>query len=61
MNRSRHDIKALWLDSRNPSLRTGAEGEKFADECWARGLRLSASQAIHYQHIMDVIRKTLTC
>jgi len=60
MKRPHHEIKALWLDSRNPSLRTGAEGEKFADECWTEGKRLSAIQAIHYQLIMDVIRKTLT-
>lgn len=60
MKRTRQEVGVRWLGSRSPEQRTGEEALKFADECWAEGLRLSASQAIHYQLIMDVIRRTLT-
>ncbi len=61
MKRTRQDVGALWLASRAPEQRTGNEALKFSDECWAEGLRLASSQANHYQHIMDVVRRSLTC
>ncbi|HEJ7885128.1 TPA: hypothetical protein ACKP7A_002510 [Serratia liquefaciens] len=60
MNRFHREAEALWFNTRNLSQRTGTEAEKFADECWAKGLRLAASQANHYQHIMEVVRSSLT-
>jgi len=60
MDRKRQAVQIRWLDSRQPAQRTGNEALKFSDECWEEGLRLAASQAIHYQHIMDVVRGSLT-
>ncbi|UXY13539.1 hypothetical protein N7922_25220 (plasmid) [Kosakonia sp. ML.JS2a] len=44
MNRKHREVESRWLTSRQPSQRTGYEALKFADECWAGGLRMSASQ-----------------
>jgi hypothetical protein len=60
MKRTRQEVGARWLASRTPERRTGEEALKFSDECWAEGLRLAASQANHYQHIMDMVRWSLT-
>ncbi|MFK3711619.1 hypothetical protein [Leclercia adecarboxylata] len=60
MKRKRQDVGARWLASRVPEKRTGEEALKFSDECWADGLRLAVSQPNHYQHIMDVVRWSLT-
>lgn len=60
MKKTCQDVGARWLASRVLEQRTGEEALKFADECWTEGRRLSASQAIHYQLVMDVIRRTLT-
>lgn len=60
MKKTRQDVRARWLASRVPEQRTGEEALKFSDECWAEGLRLAASRANHYQHIMDVVRGSLT-
>lgn len=60
MKRLHREVEALWLDTRKPSQRTGAEGVKFADECWAQGLRLAASPFVHYELVMAAIRWTLT-
>lgn len=60
MKRTRQEVGARWLASRAPERRTGEEALKFSDECWVEGLRLAASQANHYQHIMDVVRWSLT-
>lgn len=60
MKRTRQDVGARWLASHAPEQRTGEEAQKFSDECWAEGLRLAASQANHYQHIMEVVRSSLT-
>ncbi|MDJ0042583.1 MULTISPECIES: hypothetical protein [Pantoea] len=56
MKRSIQDVEARWLAGRKPEQRTGNEALKFSDECWAEGMRLAASQANHYQCIMDVVR-----
>ncbi|MEZ3984768.1 hypothetical protein QQX85_27955, partial [Klebsiella variicola] len=29
------------------------------DECWKNGLRLDKSQSVHYQLLMETIRRTL--
>ncbi len=60
MKRTRQDIEARWLGSRAPEQRAGEEALKFSDECWAEGLRLAASQANHYQLIMNMIRWSFT-
>lgn len=60
MKRTRQDIGARWLVSRAPEQRTGEEAVKFSDECWAEGRRLTASQANHYQLIMNMIRWSFT-
>lgn len=58
MNRLDRETEALWFNTRKPSQRTDAEGEKFSDECWAQGLRLAASQQNHYQLIMNMVRRS---
>lgn len=58
--RTRQEVEARWLDSRESERRTGNEALQFSDECWTEGLRLAASQANHYQRIMDVARWSLT-
>jgi len=60
MKRSIQDVEARWLAGREPEQRTGNEALKFSDECWAEGMRLAASQANHYQCIMDMVRWSLT-
>lgn len=60
MNRAYQEVEARWLAGRAPEQRTGNEALKFSDECWAEGPRLAASQANHYQRIMDVVRWSLT-
>lgn len=60
MNRKHREVESRWLTSRQPSQRTGNEALKFADECWAAGLRLSASQSVHYDLVMASIRWTLS-
>ncbi|WP_263754822.1 hypothetical protein [Kosakonia cowanii] len=60
MKRRRQEVEARWLDSRVPEQRTGNEAIKFSDECWEEGLRLDACRANHYQHVIDVVRWSLT-
>lgn len=60
MKKTRQNVGARWLASRVPEQRTVEEALKFSDECWAEGLRLAASRANHYQHIMDVVLWSLT-
>ena len=60
MKRTRQEVEARWLTSRAPEQRTGEEALKFSDECWTEGLQLEASQSSHYQHIMDVVLRSLT-
>ncbi|HBL8852001.1 TPA: hypothetical protein LTW35_004722 [Enterobacter hormaechei] len=59
MKRKRQAVQAHWLDTRQPAQRTGNEAERFSDECWTGGLRLAASQAVHYELVMAAIRRTL--
>lgn len=61
MNRKRREVESRWLISRQPPQRTGNEALKFSDECWAGGLRLSASQSVHYDLVMASIRWSLIC
>lgn len=59
MNRKRREVESRWLTSRQPSQRTDNEAQKFADECWAGGLRLSTSPPVHYDLVMSSIRWSL--
>lgn len=59
MNQKRQAVYTRWLDTRQPAQRTGNEALEFSDECWAGGLRLSASPSIHYELVMAAIRRTL--
>lgn len=56
----RSGSRARWLTSRAPERRTGEEALKLSDECWAEGLRLTPNQTNLYQHIMNVVRWSLT-
>ncbi|EOI3548698.1 hypothetical protein NNQ28_22610 (plasmid) [Cronobacter dublinensis] len=47
---------ARWLTSRAPEQRTGEEAQKFSDEYWQTGLRLSAQPRSHYDLIMNEVR-----
>ncbi|EMW0831578.1 MULTISPECIES: hypothetical protein [Klebsiella] len=58
MKRTRQEVVARWLASRAPEQRTGEEAQKFSDECWQRGLRLSAQPRSHYDLVMNEIRRT---
>ncbi|MBC2873438.1 hypothetical protein H7U18_28085 [Klebsiella pneumoniae] len=59
MNRTAQEVQTCWLESRQPEDRTGNEAEKFSDECWKNGLRLDKSPSVHYQLLMETIRRTL--
>ena len=60
MNRTHEDVVSRWLESRSITQRTGSEGEKFSDECWQTGPRLSARPRSHYDLVMSLIRWTIT-
>ncbi|WP_257964416.1 hypothetical protein, partial [Klebsiella pneumoniae] len=59
MNRTAQEVQTCWLESRQPEDRTCNEAEQFSDECWKNGLRLDKSQSVHYQLLMETIRRTL--
>ena len=59
MNSKAHEVQIRWLESRQPDERNGNEAEKFSDECWEKGLRLDKSPSVHYQLLMETIRRTL--
>jgi len=57
--RLRDQVYGQW-SARPPGQRTREDTYGFIDELWSSGVKLGASQSLHYQHVMDVIRAKIT-
>ncbi|WP_369834960.1 hypothetical protein [Cronobacter sakazakii] len=57
MNKRHHEVVSRMLLTRELSQFTGSEALEFSDECWAEGIRLAPSPFVHYQMVMDIIRR----
>ncbi|HAU5462143.1 hypothetical protein CDU01_10940 [Cronobacter sakazakii] len=57
MNKRHHEVVSRMLLTREPSQLTGSEALEFSDECWSEGIRLAPSPFVHYQMVMDIIRR----
>lgn len=56
--RLRDEVFGLW-SARPEERRQAADTYGFIDGLWDSGPRLGASPALHYQHVMDVIRSKI--
>jgi hypothetical protein len=52
-------IESKWRQ-RPPEQRRSADTYEFIGEMWSVGLRLASSEPLHYQHVMNVIRSSIT-
>lgn len=57
--RLRDQVYGQWV-SRAEDRRKHSDTESFVDELWHNGMKLASSQALHYQHVMDVIRSKIS-
>jgi hypothetical protein len=57
--RTRHHVYGQWI-ARPFERRKRADTEGFVDEMRNEGSKLGASQSLHYQHVMEVIRSKIT-
>lgn len=54
--RNKDRVYSKWV-TKPETERTAQHREVFVDELWGSGLRLSKSPNIHYQMVMDIIRR----
>lgn len=59
VSRLRDQVYGQWI-SRTEDRRKHSDTESFVDELWSNGMKLASSQAVHYQHVMDVIRHKIS-
>lgn len=55
----RDQVYCQWI-SRTEDRRKQSDTESFVDEIWNNGMKLASSQALHYHHVMDVIRSKIS-
>ncbi len=55
----RNQVYRQWI-LRTEDRRKQADTESFVDELWNHGMKLASSQALHYHHVMDVIRSKIS-
>ncbi|MYM92400.1 hypothetical protein [Duganella vulcania] len=58
-DRLRDQVYGQWI-SRAEDRRKQSDTESFVDELWNSGMKLASSQAVHYQHVMNVIRSKIS-
>lgn len=59
VSRLRDQVLGQWM-SRTEDRRKQSDTEPFVNELWNNGMKLALSQADHYQHVMDVIRRKIS-
>jgi len=58
-SRVRDEVYGQWI-TRPVEQRRHADTYGFIDDLWNSGTRLAASQSLHYQHVLEVIRSKIT-